>query len=264
VAAASFAKPSVSSVGTSAATRTYAGWLDTPGWDDAIVARTSGKRVKSMVVALRTGCAAGALFAFHDDIAVGSGRGRLVPTRNNNGRFKAVYRNSGLSGGYWLVEKLTIRGTFTRTGVSGRLWFNASAYASQGGTQIDTCRIGPLRWNARHKPRWAYGGATSQDEPVGLFLSKNRKNVKEIGIGWHTSCANGSFIDMPDDLTNFRIRRGRFGDNWNWTEGGTRYVYRLRGQVGKRSASGTLRVTAYPPSGTSCKTPRIKWRASSR
>ena len=252
-----------------AAARTgiYAGWLDTPGWDNSFVARTNGPgtKAKSFVVGLSARCGGGGTYYFHDDIPVeipaSSAQGLLVPSRNRGGRLKAVYRNAGMSGEYELVEKLTVAGRFKRRSARGTVRMRSSAYDPASGAQVAGCDSQRLKWSLRRHARRIYGGASSQDEPVALYLNKKRTRVREIGVNWHSSCADGGYIDVPNAFTNFRIRKGaRFGDIWGDSFKGTRYEYHLRGRVKRRSARGAFEVDAFPSNGTSCGTGNLTWR----
>ena len=249
------------------AARVYAGWLDTPGWDNAMVARTAsrGTPVRSMVLGFPVSCRDGSLYVFHADVGVvrsgSSQRGVLVPSRNRGGRFAAVYRGRGLIGDYIVAGKLAISGTFRRRAASGRLRLTSDVIDPQTNERLTTCGSTRLTWKLRRHPRWIYGGATSQGEPVAVFLSKDRSKVREIGIGWHSGCSDSSFIDIPDAFTNFAIRAGKFGDTWGFTDRETSadFEYHLKGQITRRAAHGAFEVDAFLPDGRSCRTGELTW-----
>jgi hypothetical protein len=93
-----------------------------------------------------------------------------------------------------------------------------------------------------------------------------------MNIGWHTeSCRPPDYRRIGDELLNFPIRRGRFGDAWDDSFGPAEdrfsVHYDLAGTVTRRSSSGTLsvRFTETDAAGTvklTCDSGVVRWRTT--
>jgi hypothetical protein len=266
--AASAAAAALPDGAAAARTGIYAGWLKSPGWDDAFVARTDrrGKRVKSVVVGLSMTCTDGSTYAFHSDLDVvkrgSNATGVLVPSRNRGGRFTAKYRRAGPIGAYDVQREVWASGKFKRRSARGSLRLTGVVSDPATNEPVATCDSTAYRWRAYRQRRRVYGGATGQGEPVVFRLNRARSNVIELGINWNSACADGGYIDVRSWFTDFGVGSGgKFGDIWGDTLKGTRYEYHLRGKIGRRRARGAFEVDAFPPTGTTCNSGLIRWRA---
>ena len=250
--------------------------------DDAIVLVTSssGKRLSGTVMAFRASCESGQTFAFHDVAEVsGAGGtlpyGKLVASRNSGGVVRAQLFDAYSTAAGSAVLQLEFS---ARTGSkSSRGSFSAelvefdvpgarpATEPPAGAKVVDRCRTGTVRWAARHAPGRIYGGVSSQGEPVVLIANRNRSRLETAGVGWHAGCTDEGFVDFPDVLRNFPIRRGRFGDVFAWRpEPGINIAYDFGGSINSSSARGRLRVDVDKGSAATCSTGQLTWRASSR
>ncbi len=227
------------------ATGTYAGWLYRPGNDDTMVVTTNdaGTKVRSVVMAFRADCADGQKFAFHRSAVVRSTvtgkQAILKPARNSRGRFAAAYGGLSYSDQFSFKEYGTFRGTFKRRNASGRIAITIDV-TDANGAAVTTCKSGSMRFTAQRGRGRYYGGTTAQGEPVTMVLTSTRRMVWDFGIGWHATCSNDGFVDIPDVLTEFRISRSRFGDTWSVRNAAGRWDYGLRGALTRSRASGTF------------------------
>ena len=135
---------------------------------------------------------------------------------------------------------------------------------------LERCTTGPLRWAAEHRPGLVYGGSTAQGEPFVARLSKSRKRVDEIHVGWHAACLPEGGVDFPETFDRFPVAAsGRFGDAFtqryeNSSGGGENvYDYDVRGRIGRSSASGTFAARVTYPDATVCDTGAQRWTARS-
>lgn len=256
--------------GVARADGTYAGWINSPGMDDTMVVTTdaAGTTARSFVMAFRAKCADGRSFAFHRTVGVGDAAGAadavLVPSVNAGGRFTGAYRGASSADSLTFAEHGSVTGTFRRSGARGTIQITIDAADQLTGEAVTTCRSGKLRWELFRGRGHVYGGTTSQGEPVALFLTPDRRALSEFGFGWHTGCSSGDFVDVPDEITNFIIRNGRFGDSFPFVDGaGNSAYYRFSGKLGRTAASGTVRVSMATAWGATCETGRLKWSAVS-
>ena len=134
----------------------------------------------------------------------------------------------------------------------------------------DTCTYRKRSFSTIHAPGRILTGETSQRLPVVMRLDARARNVRELDIGWNAGCEPPGFIQIPDELVRFRIRRGAFGDDFEHTirlDDGTERIFRydLSGRASRRRASGTIAVEMEdrggPAPGT-CRTGPVTWRAS--
>jgi hypothetical protein len=141
---------------------------------------------------------------------------------------------------------------------------------ASGGQPEDTCSY------TRHSFRTAFSrgriltGQTTQNLPVVVSLARRARSVKAINIGWNASCEPPGFIQIPDELINFRIRGGRFGDTFDHTitlDDGTQrtFNYDLKGRATRLRASGTIGIVMEDKGGSApgtCRTGTVRWSAS--
>jgi hypothetical protein len=94
-----------------------------------------------------------------------------------------------------------------------------------------------------------FGGHTSQGGAVVVELTARRTAVRHFHIGWQSSCTPSGSIQVGDTLINFPLARGRFGDDFSWTNSvstGEKETlsYSLQGKIKQARVTGTFRVKA--------------------
>ena len=126
----------------------------------------------------------------------------------------------------------------------------------------------------------AYAGHTSQDSPVSIILSRDRRSIRRLDIDWYapfTQCSNGiAYVSgntfgasktKPLKLSSRRTFRHTFVDAL--TVPGVAHVEEtpvVRGRVGRTRASGSFRATVVVTDATGaeinrCDTGTITWSA---
>ncbi len=126
----------------------------------------------------------------------------------------------------------------------------------------------------------AYAGATSQDSPVSLVLSRDRRTIKRLDIDWYATidqCANGVAYVSGTTFGARRTKALRLSSRRTFrhtyvdalTVPGTARVEErpvVRGTVGRTRASGSFRATAVVTDAAGneinrCDTGTIRWTA---
>jgi hypothetical protein len=165
---------------------------------------------------------------------------------------------------------ITFTGRVRGNTVTGTLKAEVTVGPDQSGAEPeDTCAYSKKTFRARRAPRRILTGETSQSLPVVVELARGARSVKEIDIGWNAGCEPPGFIQIPDELINFRIRGGRFGDEFDHTvrlDDGTERVfhYDLDGRANRRRASGTMDIVMEDRGGSApgtCRTGAVRWSA---
>jgi hypothetical protein len=118
-----------------------------------------------------------------------------------------------------------------------------------------------------------FGGHTSRGGAVVVELAARRKAVRHFHIAWQSSCTPSGSIQVGETLIDFPIARGRFGDDFTWTNSvstGEKETlnYSLRGKITATRVAGTFRVkaTEIDAAGATfatCDTRAISYTASS-
>jgi hypothetical protein len=246
---------------------------------EPIVVRTdvAAGVVKSVVIAWEAECSDQTVLPFSAELVVSAATpgfpappGSLVLDESQPGRFSGHSDHSQTRGdGSALVATTTIKGTLTTGAGIGTLSARATIQPTGDAPQI-TCNTGEITWRATRGPR-IYGGVTSQREPV--VVRTRRTRVSDLFFGWDTiRCTTGGPFRLGDGLSNFPLRRGRFGGSFTQTypreDGVSSYRYRMLGRVGSSVAFGTFSVTwrrtfntGTPP--RTCTTGTVRWRAIS-
>lgn len=247
-----------------------------------LTASRSGKSLDRAVIAYRASCESGQTFPFHAVVPVRRRAGgavqpygALLTSRNSRGRvaaqlFEAMPTTAG-SAALQMAFSARLGARNSSGSFSAELTeidqpgAEPATEAPAGAKVIDRCRTGRVAWRAVHSPGRVFGGSTSQSEPVVLEANARRSNIDAVGIGWHGPCTGSGFIDFPDVLTDFRVRRGRFGDVFTWEpEAGVSVAYDFGGSISSRTARGRLRVDVTQEGSGSCSTGPLTWRATSR
>jgi hypothetical protein len=228
---------------------------------------------------------------FHLDVACGtafrsvdSGTTLSVDSPPDRVRFGAHYlvgakvRGGRLSGtivGADQVDDTTIEtmsvvlsGTAGKSSARGRLAVRLLRINATTGEVVGQCAKN-LSWRALRKPGIVYAGATSQDEPVVIELSADRKRVSHAHLAWFGPCqGGGAWIDPHDefDLEPFRLSpTGRFARRYEFNLAEATLRERFVGRVSRTRASGTFKADATVPqeAGTdTCSSGTVSWKAA--
>lgn len=132
-----------------------------------------------------------------------------------------------------------------------------------------TCRSGTLRWKAISAPGRIFAGVTSDGRPIVLQRSRDGRKVDGLWISFNAPCQNEGAFAIGEELMNFPLRAGVFGDTWTYEPNKTTSAaYSLRGRVGAARASGSFRVqvTVKDDAGATtdtCDTTPLSWSARS-
>jgi hypothetical protein len=240
-----------------------------------------GRRVSLLVIHWDAKCTSGETFPF-GDVLVATRRAPPTsgPVRGNPYFGKPIGRTGSFKGtSLSTIEFETatanvtqeIRGKLGKSKGTGTWKAHVDVRDKQSGQSTDACDTGTLRWTAP-KPQTAfYGGVTTQLEPVVVQLSRNRRSVRLVRIGWAAACVPAGGFAIGDALEKFPLKRGRFGDRFSQSfpiEGGGQRTldYELTGTVRRKRARGTFkaRYKEVDANGTTtgdCVSPKISWRA---
>ena len=262
-----------------AADAVYGGHLGTGGDPVVLTTDRAGQRLKGTVIAFSAPCVGGdpTPRVFHKSVAVIPARrgvtrvGAWEMTRNAGGRFVGTYSLPLDVGARRLLLAMKLSGRLTRGTASGTLtatWTLTNV--PPDGTVLETCTTGGRRLKAVHRPGFVYGGRTALGEPLVLRLSRDRRNVDDVDLGWHADCSGDQWVDIPEAFTDFPISStGRFGETFTQRyrsssgSGDNVFDYTLAGKVGRTSASGTFRAAVHYPDGVRCDTGTRRWKAAS-
>lgn len=167
----------------------------------------------------------------------------------------------------------TFTGKFKPTRASG-VWRAHMDVSDPGGSKIDTCDTGTIRWSVS-TGRNVYGGSTTQGDPVVIITKKDRSRLDYFGFGWQADCTPPSdFWHISEEFGNFPLTgNGAFGDTFTqdfpYSDGSGKnsFTYTVHGSLGKRRGSGTVVVhVVESDSGgnptTTCDTNSVKWSVS--
>ncbi|HEX8122638.1 MAG TPA: hypothetical protein VF549_15370 [Solirubrobacteraceae bacterium] len=141
---------------------------------------------------------------------------------------------------------------------------------ASGGAPEDTCTYAKHTFRTQFARGRILTGQTTQNLPVVVTLTSRARSVKVMNIGWNAECEPPGFIQIPDELINFRIRGGAFGDKFDHTitlDDGTQrtFNYDLKGRATRRRASGTIGIVMEDKGGSApgtCRTGTVRWSAS--
>jgi hypothetical protein len=131
-----------------------------------------------------------------------------------------------------------------------------------------------------------FGGSTSSGQAIVINADKAAKKLRSAVIAWRAECGDGmglpvassltpagaGFTPRPEDLLVKRNGRGRFSGTqlfgMDLGDDAAAVKVTVSGRLGAKSASGTLSAEATifdKPTGdakTTCKTGRLRWKAS--
>ena len=128
-----------------------------------------------------------------------------------------------------------------------------------------TCRSGKLHWTAVSSPGVVFAGTTSDGRPIVLRRARDGGQIDALWISYNAACQGEGGFAIGEELVDFPLRFGGFGDQWTYEPDKTISVqYSLRGRVGAARASGTLRVVVtVKDEGETCDTTELSWSAGS-
>ena len=235
-------------VTVAAAEKSYGGHTTQGG---PIVVRTSGRKVTDVVIDVRAACDSKMVYpveAWLDrsgrtGIPFGSG-GSL----SRRGAFR-VASGFGTDLGTQNAAIVTlVKGKLGASRSKGTVQVDVTIADKATGQTVDHCAAG-YRWVENVPERRVYAGVSDQVTPIVLELTKSRRAVKAFWFGLNAPCTPDGAISPIDVVVNFPIRNGRFGDQFSDDgsdgAGGTVHVdYSLAGRIGRRSARGTIGITA--------------------
>jgi hypothetical protein len=240
---------------------------------------TKSGHVKSIAVAWTSRCTSGHTYNFGRVLIAVKKRPSVIPEGSNP--LLATVKKGKLSGtAFGTVTLVNQMSGFITHRFSGRLkgksasgtWRGHADVADAEGNKVDSCDSGTLHWIAARGPT-AYGGSTTQGEPVVVVTSKDRSKIEYFGFGWQANCAPSGFWHIAEEFGNFPMTRsGVFGDTFTNDfpfadqTGKNSFTYRIHGSAKKSVASGSfsVHVVASDTAGATtatCDTNSVKWSA---
>jgi hypothetical protein len=238
-----------------------------------------GGQVKTIAIEWRAKCGQGS-YPFGAVLTAAAKRPSFIPQGTNpllgsvkRGRLNATSLGAeslGSIGSAAISQKITAK--FKPKSASGT-WSAHVDILDPEGNKLDTCDTGTFRWVALHGPN-AYGGSTTQGEPVVVLTDKDRSKVIYFGIGWHASCTPDDYVQFAEDFGNFPLTgSGVFGETWTMDypfddrSGKSSFTYTVSGSLKKGAGSGTFSAktvqtdTAGATTET-CDTNVVRWSVS--
>ena len=253
-----------------AAGRTYGGHTN---GGEPIVFRTSGRKLRTIVLQVHTPCDSGAFFPAATTL--GGGGKSTAPaihgTRiSRTGRFSATAAGTADLGDQTATVLLTVAGKLGRSHSSGGVGVDVTVADDATGQQTDHCHATET-WSQTVPERRVFGGSTAEDTPVVIELNRRRTSVKTFWFGVFADCTPQGAINPSDAITDFRIRKHRFGDSFSDegadSSGGRLHVdYALKGRIGRSRSSGTIQITAIDRDAqgnvtSNCPSGPVSWNA---
>ena len=264
---------------SASASRVYAGQpKNTSGFQMVMTLSNSGKKVTALTFHFDTSCTASKFET------VDFGSVTLVDELPNTIRFGAHYLKARISGkklsgkllgadqiGDNAVEEMhaNLTGTVKGGSASGKVAVTFLDVDTNDFTITAQCSE-TVSWKALRNPGVVYGGKTSQDEPIVLELTSNRKKVSHAHLAWEGPCQTSGFWSDPHDefdLLPFSLSStGGFNRTYNvGFGGGSSLVEHFAGKVTKTKAAGSFRgdVTIAGDQPDTCSSGVVSWRANS-
>lgn len=254
---------------TSAAARSFGG--QTRDGQPIVVGLTASGKVDRIVVMFGASCRSGRGYSFGGRLTRRGGRIPMRVRMRRGGRFTATsLAAEELTDGRIAGIGVRITGRVRGRSLTGTLEGQVAVGRPDAEEAEDTCTYRRRSFAASHRPGRILTGETSQRLPVVMRLDARARNVRVFHIGWNASCEPPGFIQIPDELVNFRIRGGAFGDDFEHNirlDDGTERIFRydLSGRANRRRASGTISVEMEDRGGPApgvCRTNTVTWRAS--
>ncbi len=240
---------------------------------EPIVFRTRSSRVKSIVLQVHADCDSGAFFPAATTL--GGGAKSTAPAIHGGrlssaGRFSATAAGTADLGTQTATVLMAVNGKLGARQSSGGVGVDVSVTDNTTGQEVDHCKA-TESWSAPVSERRVFGGSTAQDTPIVIELSRSRTSVRTFWFGVFADCTPDGAINPADAITNFRIRKHRFGDSFSDEgddgSGGRLHVdYALKGKIGRTTAGGTIQITAIDRDGqgnvtSNCPSGPVHWTA---
>jgi hypothetical protein len=230
------------------ASRTYGGHTSA---DEPIVVRVSGHRVSTIVMQVAANCDSGSFFPAATTLS--SAKKSTVPSidggrLSRSGKFSATAAGVADLGNETATVLIAVNGKLGARHSSGGVGVDVSVTDNSSGQQTDHCKA-TEPWAGNVPERRTYGGATIDDRPVVVELNRKRNLVTTFWFGVLADCMPDGALNWSDGITKFPIHKHRFGDSFSDEgadgSGGIVHLdYRLKGKIGRSSASGTIAFTA--------------------
>lgn len=186
------------------------------------------------------------------------------------GRFDVTARLVSVGDDATITVSQRVVGRVRRNAASGTLKVDFDATDRTTGETRKLCSLPSLRWTAERSPKRIYAGSTSDHLPVVVELNRTRATVRHLRVAWLAPCGEDMLFTTGDDLLDFPVRSGAFGDAFTYdqtVEGAKRtYSYDIRGRVRATTASGSMNagITDSGPDGDDQCGPReVTWKAIS-
>ena len=205
-----------------------------------------------------------------DDIpgSLQSGAHYLVSPKISGKKFTGTLVGIDIFGDTIESMNATLNGTISSGKASGQVALKFVDSSLETGALTAQCSK-TIAWKALRNPGIVYGGRTSQDEPVVVELSANRKQFNHAHLSWWGDCqVSGAWTDPHDefDLNPIGLSRsGAFSRTYRFNLGQASFIVeRFAGKVGAKSASGTFRgdVTVGGDAPDTCSSGAVSWKAA--
>jgi hypothetical protein len=167
---------------------------------------------------------------------------------SSKGKFRAATIGDADLGDQTAVIRIAVTGRLGRRHSHGGVTVDVVVNDNATGQQADHCAA-RAKWVETVPERRVYSGATEQSAPVVLELSKKRRSVQAFWYGLFANCTPDGSIAPVDVITDFRVRKGVFGDRFSDEgpdgDGGTIHLdFSFHGRLSRSGANGVLNVTA--------------------
>ena len=244
------AVPPPSLLSAAAAGRSFGGHTSEA---DPIAIRVRGRRVQEIYLELHAPCDSQMTFP----VATGAFRNpgkRDVPELKDGriskkGKFTATSAGAvDVGNNQVALVQMGVTGKLGKRRSSGAVAVDVSIVDTTTNQQVDHCS-GQLPWSSSVPERRVYSGSTKQATPVVLELNRKRSSISSFWFGLFANCTPDGFIAPSDFITNFKIRKGRFGDDFSddvpdGAGGSIHLDFKFHGRISRASAHGTIDVTA--------------------
>ena len=239
---------------------------------DPLVVQTTpkGKAIARIVDQWFASCTSGKTLPFASALPAAS---KQAPTVDAHGRFDAAVQGSADLGTATGNVTEEVKGRLGQRRSTGALAAHADVFDKQSQQKIDDCNVS-VTWHFGRQDL-VYGGATDQQAPVVLQLSKSRQKVASFLIGWGANCSNGGVVYGPltGAFGSFPLsRRHAFGSRFTETlptatGGRGKFDYDVKGKVGNSRATGTFamglnQTDAFGGTVATCSVAKEHWSAT--
>jgi hypothetical protein len=176
--------------------------------------------------------------------------GVLMASTNARGRFEArLLTTVESSPDRVALGGIILKGTLKPGKASGTIMGWVTVTNPETMELVGNYETRSVKWTAERSAGRVYGGALANDMPIVLKLDRRATKVSEIGLVCHIDLSTppGWFWDSSEWLSDFRLRSGRFGDTFRWSEQEAdwtaTYDWKIAGRVTAKSATGSVALT---------------------